>query len=553
MPDSIAVLPPGWRALNPSGTSKFLTDGVLSFYEANTTTPLEVFSDPDLTVSLGTSVSCNSQGYPISSGNSKVLIYTGSAPYRVTLTSAIYGGSIFDHPEVRGALDTSAFLTSAAAADKSVVAQSTDLTLTASHKGKIINWNPSAGSLTATITAASTLGDGWWVGLRHDGTANAVKVTGNGTDLFGLNGVNVTSFSLTGRGQVVYIVCNGTGFKIDGQVDALIGNTTGLILIEDRLSTPPDSPTPGARYLVTASPTGAWSTFAAHDIAEATGGGTWFKYTPPASCGWQAYVKDEDQFYSFRATAWVADGVLSSVQGLVIQNNASTPTTQIDIACDDAFIGLRTGALSLTINAATTGANGLDTGSLANNTWYHIWLISNGLTTAALLSLSATSPTMPSGYVYKYRIGAQKTGGSATFNRVIQRGKRAQYVVVTGSVTPNLPILFNSASGNVGTPTWTSLTVANVFVPGTAKEIDFIVTSTSSSGSQVTIMAPNNNYGAFGSLTNPPAFASQMQNDGGVHNQQGAFVLESAAIFYANSSATMVGACLGWTDAVNAC
>lgn len=550
MVDSVAVLPPGWRAFNNNGA--LITDGVLEFFESETTDPLEVFADAALSVSLGTEVACNSAGYPVSSGNAKTLIYTGAAPYKVRLTSVIFGGSVFEHDEVRGALDTSAFLTTAAVANKSVVAESNSRTITAADKGKIINFNPSAGALTATFSAASALGDGFWVGLRHDGTANQIKVTGNGSDLFGLNGVNVTGFSLTGRGQVVYVVCNGTGFKIDGQVDALIGNTTGLILIEDRLSTPPGAPNPGARYLVTGSPTGAWSTFAAHDIAEASGSGTWFKYTPPASCGWQAYVKDEDQFYSFRAAAWVADGVLSSVQGLVIQNNATTPTTQIDVACDDAFIGLRTGPLSLTINAATTGANGLDTGALANNTWYHIWLISNGLTTAALLSLSATSPTMPADYVYKYRIGAQKTGGSATFNRVRQSGKKAGYVVVAGSVTPNLPIIITDTStGNINTPTWVALTVKNVSVPSTATEIHFTTASNSSTGSQVLMIAPNNNYGAFSSLTNPPPYVAGMQNDGGRHNIPGSLMLESTDIFYAQSG--FVAAVTGWTDAVNAC
>jgi len=60
-------------------------------------------------------------------------------------------------------------------------------------------------------------------------------------------------------------------------------------------------------------------------------------------------------------------------------------------------------AVSLTLNTAGSGANGLDTGTLAANTWYYKWVINNGTTTAALASLSATAPTMPSGYTYKAR------------------------------------------------------------------------------------------------------------------------------------------------------
>lgn len=253
--------------------------------------------------------------------------------------------------------------------------------------------------------------------------------------------------------------------------------------------------------------------------------------------------------------------VMGGVNGLTIQNNAGTPNTQVDVTWSGLAVleGVSNfatdviGPSTKTINAATTGANALDTGSLANNTWYYIYIISDGASlTAGLMSTSATTPTMPAGYTHKYRVGAIRTGGSATFNRIIQRGNKARYVVVTGSVTPNLPILFNGASGNVNTPTWTSIAVQNATLPATATEIDFIVTTSSSSGSQVVIMAPNNNYGPFASLTNPPAFATQMQNDGGIHNQQGNFVLESANIFYASTGASAPCAIMGWTDAVNA-
>jgi hypothetical protein len=61
--------------------------------------------------------------------------------------------------------------------------------------------------------------------------------------------------------------------------------------------------------------------------------------------------------------------------------------------------------------AAGNNAGGLDTGTRANNTWYWIWAIKNPITgdTDALLSTSATSPTLPSGYTLKRRVGAIKT------------------------------------------------------------------------------------------------------------------------------------------------
>src|SRR5690606_12237717 len=177
MTDSIAVLPPGWRALDANGNP--FADAVLSFFEAGTSDALEVFSDYDLSISLGTEVDCNAGGEPVTSGNVPTLIYTGTDPYKVTITSVI-GGFTRTFDNVKGALDTSAFLTSAAVADQSVVNTSSNRSITSADKGKLINMNCSGGALTATFADAATLGDGFFVGIRHAGTANQVKITGDG-------------------------------------------------------------------------------------------------------------------------------------------------------------------------------------------------------------------------------------------------------------------------------------------------------------------------------------------------------------------------------------
>lgn len=49
---------------------------------------------------------------------------------------------------------------------------------------------------------------------------------------------------------------------------------------------------------------------------------------------------------------------------------------------------------TVTIDATTTGANGLDTGALAVSTWYYFYLIYNGTTVSGLLSTSSSAPTM---------------------------------------------------------------------------------------------------------------------------------------------------------------
>lgn len=59
-----------------------------------------------------------------------------------------------------------------------------------------------------------------------------------------------------------------------------------------------------------------------------------------------------------------------------------------------------------TLNLATNGLNGLDTGTIAVNTWYYLFAIHNPTTNASgtIASLSPTTPVLPSGFTKKKRI-----------------------------------------------------------------------------------------------------------------------------------------------------
>ncbi len=262
---------------------------------------------------------------------------------------------------------------------------------------------------------------------------------------------------------------------------------------------------------------------------------------------WLAFAIVGDPIADARLPA-AAIAIVGVANGLTIVNNTATPTTQLDIACSEAVLlttaalGLHVDAQALTLNAASIGANGIDTGALANNTWYHVWLISNGTTTACLLSLSATAPTMPSGYTFKHRIGAQRTGGAATFLRLFQKGNVAHYQVIAASTTPNLPIMSTGITGDPAVPTWSSIATGS-FIPPTAVRIRGIVVT--NAGSQT--VAPNNAYGTNISLTNPVPVRSDTSS-----SMYFDFVLESTNIFRAANNAGSVMACQGWVDAVNA-
>jgi len=79
--------------------------------------------------------------------------------------------------------------------------------------------------------------------------------------------------------------------------------------------------------------------------------------------------------------------------------------------------------------AAGTGNGGLDTGSVGNSTWYHLFLIMTvSGTVDVLFSTSATAPTMPAGYVYKRRIGSVLTDASANILAFYQTGDEFLWV-----------------------------------------------------------------------------------------------------------------------------
>jgi hypothetical protein len=162
---------------------------------------------------------------------------------------------------------------------------------------------------------------------------------------------------------------------------------------------------------------------------------------------------------------------LKCVNGLGISNNSGDAAKDIDIAVgacmDSTFVHLLTLASGLTKQldagwAVGTAAGGLDTGSVAASTTYHVWIIrkdSDG-TIDALFSLSATAPTMPAGYTYKRVIGCIRTDSSSNILAFYQTGNRFRFkaqqadraygalantsrIAVTVSTPENLTGIFN--------------------------------------------------------------------------------------------------------------
>lgn len=84
-------------------------------------------------------------------------------------------------------------------------------------------------------------------------------------------------------------------------VDNLIKGMTWEEMVKDMLSTPPDTPSSGDRYIVKPTGTGAWE---GHDNAIAEYNGTSWEFETAVE-SMAVYVDDDNSFYYFDGTNWI--------------------------------------------------------------------------------------------------------------------------------------------------------------------------------------------------------------------------------------------------------
>lgn len=129
------------------------------------------------------------------------------------------------------------------------------------------------------------------------------------------------------------------------------------------------------------------------------------------------FLKDDGTWASAGGTSYADKLNLAIAMG-------ATPDEQVDVDADcltlfnTSFEAKAVTSVNLTISNTASGANGLDTGSVAADTWYYIWVIAKADgTTAGLLSVSTTiaTITLPTGYLYGRLIGALYTDGTSDF------------------------------------------------------------------------------------------------------------------------------------------
>jgi hypothetical protein len=135
-------------------------------------------------------------------------------------------------------------------------------------------------------------------------------------------------------------------------------------------------------------------------------------------------------------TVWAMTGgpvrpvVRGQIQGLTLSTAGSSATFSVDsgIACDSTGVDMLVLAAPISKTTATwalgSGNGALDTGAIANSTFYHVFLIKRPDTgvVGVLISLSPTAPTLPANYTLFRRIGAMLTTSTGLWRAFSQIG-----------------------------------------------------------------------------------------------------------------------------------
>lgn len=241
-----------------------------------------------------------------------------------------------------------------------------------------------------------------------------------------------------------------------------------------------------------------------------------------------------------------------------LKMSATGTNATIDASADGLIVGngndfKALSAANISINSASSGANGLDTGGLATSTWYSVWVIWNGTTVSGLLSLSETVPALPGGYTHKARVGWIRTDASA--NRYplafTQAGRRVQYKIGAGSNVSALPPACVGVQGTWSqlTPVWAAVSITSL-VPPTAGRISLQAVSAHNNGDATNVcVAPNSAY--KGTRTNaPPPLSTTLGGgtNGTVDMASGEMVIEGTNIYVVSQTAAGAVMINGWED-----
>lgn len=268
--------------------------------------------------------------------------------------------------------------------------------------GRVDYLHSGAASLL-TIASGTVVG-----GLGTYITLAAETGTADDLDTLTLSGPARLILLQAASGETITVKHNTGNIKLNGAVDFALSGDKTLALFWD-----------GTTLADVGA--GGGGSFDVSDGITTVTGASGIEFTTGATVTNNAGVAEVSITGGGGTTTQAIDVPQAFLVGFEFDWDGTTFTLQAGTCRNDDDTYTITKTSTTTINTGSTGAGGLDTGSLASNTWYYVWMIakSSDGTTSAMLSTSSTAPTMPSGYDKKRRVGSIKTqSGSATLLRV---------------------------------------------------------------------------------------------------------------------------------------
>ena len=189
----------------------------------------------------------------------------------------------------------------------------------------------------------------------------------------------------------------------------LLDGLVQLSVLDRDLTAPPASPAEGARYIVAAGATGAWSGWSG-DVA-LWSDGAWLRL--PARTGWLAWVADEATLFVWGGSTWNTVGVPQDVSDAIFSLvNSADPTKRALFSLSGITTGTtRTFTLPNTSSELAILAG---TQTFSGNKTFSGTLTASGTVTVSAAAASIGTATTTA--TYGMGTGATTTGVSKTVN-----------------------------------------------------------------------------------------------------------------------------------------
>jgi len=208
----------------------------------------------------------------------------------------------------------------------------------------------------------------------------------------------------------------------------------------------------------------------------------------------QYYINGLKLAYVSATTMTVSAGSCSNSTNV---NDISVGLALNVAATQSGVTPVAAGTGAVTINTAVNGAGGLDTGVMANDTFYAVFAIGDSFGVepgSAMISASATAPTMPSGYDMFFRIGYIKSSGAAAILAFRQDGYG-----LDRWMWYDAPIATDITSGS--SATYAAVDCSDGLPAATPTMVNFYCAFTPTAGDDTLVLVPGTSTATLGYAT----------------------------------------------------